>query len=99
VRVQSATGDVRVDASTPDISVRSVTGDVEVLARTPRTVDLVADTGNIVLVVPDLTYHVDAFTEAGNAKQLVRRDDTSPRRLLAHSTVGDVMVVSDPALG
>ena len=99
LRIGSSTGDIRVDASTPDIAIRSATGDVEVTARAPRTVGIEATTGNIVLVVPDLTYYVDVSTGAGSAKQLVRRDDSSPRRLVVHSTAGDVMVVSDPAMG
>lgn len=95
VRVQAQTGDVDVEAPAPDISVQTATGDVAIVASHPQTIHAVAATGDIVLVVPSLTYAVDAQSDAGDDKVLVHVDDTSPRKLRAHTNTGDVIVSSD----
>jgi Putative adhesin len=92
VRVHAETGDVEVVAPAPGISVQTATGDVAIVASRPQTVRAVAATGDIVLVVPDLTYAVNAASDAGDDKVLVHVDDASPRKLEAHSNTGDIIV-------
>jgi DUF4097 and DUF4098 domain-containing protein YvlB len=95
VRVHADTGDVEVVASAPDISVQTATGDVAIVASHPQTIRARAATGDIVLVVPDLTYAVDAQSDVGDDKVFVQRDDTSPRKLQARTNTGDVIVSAD----
>jgi DUF4097 and DUF4098 domain-containing protein YvlB len=95
VRVQAETGDVEVVAPAPDISAQTSTGDVSIVASHPETIRASASTGDVILVVPDLTYAVDAQSDAGDDKVLVHVDDTSPRKLRAHSNTGDVIVSTD----
>ena len=95
VRAHADTGDVEVVAPAPDISVRTATGDVAIVASHPRTIHALAATGDIVLVVPDVTYAVDAQSDAGDDKVLVHLDDASPRKLQAHTSTGDVIVSTD----
>jgi Toastrack DUF4097 len=95
VRVHAETGDVEVVAPAPDISVRTATGDVAIVASHPQTIRARAATGDIVLVVPDLTYAVDAQSDVGDDKVLVRRDDASPRKLQARTDTGDVIVSAE----
>jgi DUF4097 and DUF4098 domain-containing protein YvlB len=95
VRVHADTGDVEVVAPAPDISVRTATGDVAIVASHPRTIHAEASTGDVILVVPDLTYAVDAQSDVGDDKVLVHVDDASPRKLEAHTNTGDVIVSTD----
>jgi hypothetical protein len=94
VRAHADTGDVDVVAPAPDISVQTATGDVAVVASHPRTIRAESATGDIVFVVPDLTYAADARSDAGDDKVLVHVDNASPRRLQAHSNTGDVIVTA-----
>ncbi|HEX6621863.1 MAG TPA: DUF4097 family beta strand repeat-containing protein [Solirubrobacteraceae bacterium] len=95
VRVHAETGDVEVVAPATDISVRTATGDVAIVASHPQTIRARAATGDIVLVVPDLTYAVDAQSDVGDDKVLVQRDDASPRKLQARTDTGDVIVSAE----
>jgi hypothetical protein len=95
VRVRAETGNVEVVAPAPDISVQTSTGDVAIVASHPQTIHASASTGDVILVVPDLTYAVDAQSDVGDDKVLVQRDDASPRKLRAHSNTGDVIVSTD----
>ena len=95
VRAHADTGDVEVVAPAPDISVQTATGDVAIVASHPRTIHALAATGDVVLVVPDVTYAVDAQSDAGDDKVLVHLDDASPRKLQARSNTGDVIVSTD----
>jgi hypothetical protein len=98
LRLRADTGDVHVHAPTPDLAVQTATGDIEIVASHPRTIQADAQTGDIVLVVPDQTYAVDARSDAGAEHDVVRRDDASPRRLRVHSATGEVVVAADPLL-
>lgn len=95
VRAHADTGDVEVVSPAPDVSVRTATGDIAVVASNPRAIRAEAATGDIVLVVPDRTYAVDAASDAGDDKVLVHVDDASPRTLRAHTNTGDVIVSTD----
>ena len=95
VRAHADTGDVEVVAPAADISVQTATGDVAIVASHPQTIHALAATGDIVMVVPDVTYAVDAQSDAGDDKVLVHLDDASPRKLQAHTSTGDVIVSTD----
>ncbi len=95
LRLSSQTGDVHVEGPSPDIVARTSTGDIRVEASRPRTVQAQADTGDIHISVPDLTYAVDTHTQTGDASVDVRRDDASPRRLRARTQTGDVHLEPD----
>ena len=92
VRVHADTGDVEVVAPAPDISVRTATGDVSIVASHPQTIHAEAATGDVILVVPDVTYAVDAQSDVGDDKVFVHVDDASPRKIDAHTNTGDVIV-------
>jgi Putative adhesin len=92
LRLHADTGDVHVDAPARDISVQTATGDIEIVATHPASIQARADTGDIVFVVPDLTYAVDAQSDVGDDQVVVRRDDASPRKLQAHTSTGNVVV-------
>jgi hypothetical protein len=79
------------------VSVRVVTGtgDVAIVASHPQTIHAEAATGDVILVVPDLTYAVDAQSDVGDDKVLVHVDDASPRKIQAHTNTGDVIVSTD----
>ena len=95
LRLSSQTGDVHVEGPSPDVVARTSTGDIHVEAGRPGTVDAQADTGDIHISVPDLTYAVDADTGTGDDTVDVRRDDASPRKLRAHTDTGDVHLEPD----
>ena len=95
VRVHADTGDVEVVAPAPDISVRTATGDVSIVASHPQTIHAEAATGDVILVVPDVTYAVDAQSDVGDDKVFVHVDDASPRKIDAHTNTGDVIVSTD----
>jgi DUF4097 and DUF4098 domain-containing protein YvlB len=95
VRLRADTGDVHVEAPAPDISVQTGTGDIDIVATHPATIQAQAATGDIVFVVPDLSYAVDVQTDTGDENVDVRRDDASPRKLRAHTDTGDVHVEPD----
>jgi DUF4097 and DUF4098 domain-containing protein YvlB len=95
VRAHADTGEVEVVAPAADISVQTATGDVAIVASHPQTIHALAATGDIVMVVPDVTYAVDAQSDAGDDKVLVHLDDASPRKLQAHTSTGDVIVSTD----
>jgi DUF4097 and DUF4098 domain-containing protein YvlB len=95
VRVHAETGDVEVVAPAPDISVQTATGDVAIVASHPQTIRARAATGDIVLVVADLTYAVDAQSDVGDDEVFVQRDDASPRQLQARTNTGDVIVSAE----
>jgi putative adhesin len=92
LRLHTDTGDVHVEAPASDISVQTATGNIDVVATRPRTIRAQADTGDIALVVPDLTYAVDARSDTSDEIVDVRVDGASPRTLQAHSETGDVVV-------
>jgi hypothetical protein len=92
LRLRTDTGDVHVEAPASDISVQTATGDIDVVATHPQTIRAQAATGDIVLVVPDVTYAVDARSDAGDDTVAVRVDPASPRMLQAHTNSGDVVV-------
>jgi hypothetical protein len=95
LRLSSETGDVHVEGPSPDVVARTSTGDIRVEARRPGTVQAQADTGDIHISVPDLTYAVDSQTGTGDENVDVRRDDASPRKLRAHTDTGDVHLEPD----
>jgi putative adhesin len=95
LRLKADTGDVHVEAPAAEVSVQTGTGDVEVVASQPRSIEVQTGTGDIVLVVPDVTYAVDAQSDAGDDKVLVRLDDASPRKLQARTNTGDIIVSTD----
>jgi hypothetical protein len=95
LRLSSDTGDVHVEGPSPDVVAHTSTGDIRVEASRPGTVDARADTGDIHISVPDLTYAVDADTGTGDDTVDVRRDDASPRELRAHTDTGDVHLEPD----
>jgi hypothetical protein len=72
--------------------VRTATGDVAIVASHPQTIHAEASTGDVILVVPDLTYAVDAQSDVGDDKVLVHADDAAPRKIEAHTNTGDVIV-------
>ena len=82
-------------APAPDISVQTATGDVAIVASHPQTIRALAATGDVVMVVPNLTYAVDAQSDAGDDKVLVRLDDAAPRKLQARTSTGDVIVTAE----
>jgi hypothetical protein len=98
LRVRADTGDVRVHVAAPDIAVRTGTGLIEIVASRPRRIQADTATGDIVVVVPALTYAVDARSEARGVRDLLRHDERSPRRLRAHTSAGEAILVSDPDL-
>jgi hypothetical protein len=51
--------------------------------------------GDIVVVVPDVTYAADVRSDAGDVKDLVRHDAASPRRLMVKSDAGSVIVTGE----
>ena len=96
LRLSSQTGDVHVEGRSPDVVARTSTGDIHVEASRPGTIDAQADTGDIHISVPDLTYAVDAHT--GHRRRQHRR---APRRRIApqgaraHADAGDVHLEPD----
>jgi hypothetical protein len=92
LRLGTDTGDVHVTAPSSAIVARTSTGDIDVEASTPGTIQAQADTGDVDISVPDLTYKVDVHTDTGDESVDVRRDDASPRKLRAHTQTGDVHV-------
>jgi hypothetical protein len=97
VRVVTGTGDLRAEnlQGSADVVARASTGDIRVEASRPGTVQAQADTGDIHISVPDLTYAVDTETGTGDENVDVRRDDASPRKLRAHTDTGDVHLEPD----
>ena len=95
LRLSSETGDVHVEGPSPDVVARTSTGDIRVEASGPRTIDAQADTGDIHISVPDLTYAVDVHTDTGDDNIDVRPDDASPRKVRAHTQTGDVHLEAD----
>jgi hypothetical protein len=95
LRLDASTGGIHVESPATDIDATSATGDIEVTATsTPSSVRAVSDVGEVVVVVPDLTYAADIGSDVGDDKDLVKHDPASPRRLYAHSAVGDVIVTA-----
>jgi hypothetical protein len=95
LRLRSDTGDVHVEGSSSDVVARTSTGDIHVEATRPGTIDAQADTGDIHISVPDLTYAVDVQTDTGDDNIDVRPDDASPRKVRAHTQTGDVHLEAD----
>jgi hypothetical protein len=95
LRLSTVTGDVHVEAPSQDIAVRTKTGDIHVVASQPGTIQTLAGTGDIHIAVPDLTFAVDVETGTGDEHVDVRRDDSSPRELRAHTGTGDVRMSHD----
>jgi putative adhesin len=95
LRLRSDTGDVHVEGSSSDVVARTSTGDIRVEATRPGTIDAQADTGDIHISVPDLTYAVDVQTDTGDDNIDVRPDDASPRKVRAHTQTGDVHLEAD----
>ena len=92
LHLKADTGDVHVEAPAPEASVETGTGDVDIVASRPRSLSVQTGTGDIDIVVPDTTYAVDAQSDSGDDHVGVHRDDTSPRRVKAHTGTGDVHV-------
>ena len=92
LRLRADTGDLHVEGPASDIAVQTETGDISVVATHPQKIRAQADTGDIALVVPDVTYAVDAQSETSDEIVDVRVDARSPRSLQAHSETGDVVV-------
>ena len=86
---------MHVEGPSPDVVARTSTGDIRVEASRPGAIDAQADTGDIHISVPDLTYAVDAPAGTGDENVDVRRDDASPRKLRAHTDTGDVHLEPD----
>lgn len=95
LRLTSQTGDVHVEGPSPDVVAHTSTGDINVQASRAGSVQAQADTGDIHISVPDLSYAVDAQTGTGDENVDVRRDDASPRKLRAHTDTGDVHLEPD----
>jgi putative adhesin len=95
VRVSTATGDVDVIGTSPDISARTAVGDIAIVASAPRAIRADSAAGDVVVVVPNGTYAVDAQSEGGDDHVGVRVNDNAPRRIHAHSDAGDVNVEPD----
>jgi hypothetical protein len=95
LRLSSETGDVHVEGPSSEVVAHTSTGDIRVEASTPGTIDAQADTGDIHISVPDLTYAVDVQTDTGGDNIDVRPDDASPRKLRAHTQTGDVHLEAD----
>jgi hypothetical protein len=92
LRLSTETGDVHVENPSSNVVARTSTGDIHVEATRPGTIDAQADTGDIHIGVPDLTYALDVQTDTGDDNVEVRPDDASPRKLRAHTQTGDVHV-------
>ena len=86
---------MHVEGPSPDVVARTSTGDIRVEASGPRTIDAQADTGDIHISVPDLTYAIDVQTDTGDDNIDVRPDDASPRKVRAHTQTGDVHLEAD----
>jgi hypothetical protein len=97
LRLDASTGGIHVESPATDIEATSATGDIEVTATNPAgpsSLRAVSDVGDVVVVVPDLTYAADVGSDVGDDKDLVKHDPASPRRLTARSAVGDVIVTA-----
>ena len=95
LRLRSDTGDVHAEGPSSSVVARTSTGDIRVEASRPGTIDAQADTGDIHISVPDLTYALDVQTDTGDDNIDVRPDDASPRKVRAHTQTGDVHVHAD----
>jgi Putative adhesin len=92
LRLHDDVGHVHVHGPAREISVQTATGNIEVVDSRAQTIRARSATGDVVLVVSDATYAVDARSDAGENHVVVRLDAASPRKLLAHSDAGDVIV-------
>jgi hypothetical protein len=95
LRLHTDTGDVHVESPSSDIVASTSTGDIRVEASVPGTIDTQANTGDIHISVPDLTYALDVQTDTGDDNVDVDPDDASPRKVRAHTQTGDVHVHAD----
>jgi hypothetical protein len=95
LRLHTDTGDVHVESPSSDIVAGTSTGDIRVEASRPGTIDTQANTGDIHISVPDLTYALDVQTDTGDDNIDVDPDDASPRKVRAHTQTGDVHVHAD----
>ena len=95
LRLSTETGDVHVESPSSNIVARTSTGDIHVEASVPGTIDTQANTGDIHISVPDLTYALDVQTDTGDDNIDVEPDDASPRKVRAHTQTGDVHVHAD----
>jgi hypothetical protein len=95
LRLDASTGDIHVDSPAPTIDARTGTGDIELTATRPAAVTARSAVGDIVVVVPDVTYAADVRSDAGDVKDLVRHDAASPRRLMVKSDAGSVIVTGE----
>jgi hypothetical protein len=94
-RIQSASGEVRVDAFCGfDLSAASGSGDVTVVsACAPETLDLRTTSGNATAVVPPGRYRVTASSASGERRvRGVIPSDQTPLSIAVRSTSGDVTV-------
>jgi hypothetical protein len=94
IQLSSSAGDVDATGVRADrISAKSSAGDVQVQAlRAPRALTATSSAGDVDVVVPDAVYAVQAGTSAGDRSVDVRQDPASPRRIVVHSSAGDVSV-------
>ncbi|HLU59503.1 MAG TPA: DUF4097 family beta strand repeat-containing protein [Pseudonocardia sp.] len=93
--LRSNTGEIIAEAvRAPVVRAATDVGDVRLeLLVVPQSADLVSETGEVDLAVPDGTaYRVDAATDNGEERVLVPTDPGSPHALRAISHIGDVTV-------
>lgn len=93
LQLRSSAGDVSGRDLGTELDARSSAGDVDVsFAVAPTDVRAESSAGDVTVTVPGGPYQVDADASAGTSRITVPTDPNSPRRILAHSSAGDVEV-------
>jgi Toastrack DUF4097 len=102
VDLSSAAGSVLATRlHVPVVSADSAAGDVRLaITGAPRSITAESTAGNVHLTVPDAVYEVDAGTVAGDSPNIkVRQDPSSPLKIKARSTAGNVTIVPGRSSG
>ncbi|KZB85061.1 DUF4097 family beta strand repeat-containing protein [Amycolatopsis regifaucium] len=86
-------GDLKVQSASGPVKLRTGTGDIEVGLAKPGAVTAAAEVGKITVTVPDGTYQVRAKSEVGGVETGgVRQDQASPNVLDLDAGTGKVTV-------
>lgn len=99
VDLSASAGSVRATRlRVPLVTADSAAGDVKLaITVTPRSISAESTAGNVHLIVPDAVYAVDAQAVAGDRPNVkVRQDPSSPLKIKAHSTAGNVTIEPGP---
>lgn len=93
VDLRSDTGDLTISNTTGPVKLTTGTGDIEVGLAKPGGVTASAETGKVVVTVPDGAYQVRADAETGSVDTNgVRHDASSPNVLDLKAGTGSVTV-------